>query len=308
MWRISDNVPLNRIVGVKICRYFFTLMASKWNQEMVSEKDNASVLGTERELKPSFRLFYHATSSASLRVILYLRCREIPETFVQLVSTGFSTDDRGIPVFTMPEGDPETEKLGTSDLLAFNPEGRIPILLLPDGRKMTQSGPIIEYLDDCIPRNVGHPILPEDSWARAEVRRITWIVAADIQPYQNIPFIIQAIGEWGMIKTTPLTHPLRLHFIKREFGAMEHIMQKCSGDFSVGDTVTLADCFLVPQIRNALLAQINLPKEFPTISRVWDNLLKVQTIADTLEEFGGVVQPFAFNSSKFELYVKGSTP
>ena len=111
---------------------------------MVSEKDNVSVLGMERELKPSFRLFYHATSSASLRVILYLRCREIPETFVQLVSTGFSTDDRGIPVFTMPEGDPETEKLGTSDLLAFNPEGRIPILLLPDGRKMTQSGPIIE--------------------------------------------------------------------------------------------------------------------------------------------------------------------
>ena len=85
-------------------------------------------------------------------------------------------------------------------------------------------------------------------------------------------------------------------------------MQKCSGDFSVGDTLTLADCFLVPQIRNALLAEIDFPKEFPTKSRVWDNLLNVQIITDTLEEFGGVVQPFAFDSSKFEVYVKRSAP
>ena len=283
-------------------------MANKWESKMVSEKDNVSVLKTEPESEPSFRLFYHATSSASLRVILYLRCRGIPETFVQLVSTGFGTDHRGIPAFTMPEGDPETEKLGTSDLLAFNQEGRIPILLLPDGRKMTQSGPIIEYLNDSFQGKSGQTMLPEDSWERAEVKRITWIIAADVQPYQNIPFIIQAMGEWGMIKATPLTHPLRLHFIRREFGAMEHIMQKCSGDFSVGDTLTLADCFLVPQIRNALLAEIDFPKEFPTISRVWDNLLKVPIIADTLEEFGGVVQPFAFDSSKFEVYVKRSAP
>ena len=258
--------------------------------------------------KSPFRLFYHPTSSASLRVILYLRCRGVPDGFIQLVKTGFSTDARGIPVFTRPERDPETDKLGTTNLSAFNPEGRIPILLLPDGRKMTQSGPIIEYLNECIPENIGQSMLPEDSWDKAEVRRITWIIAADVQPYQNIPFIIQAMGEWGMVRTTPLTHPLRLHFIQREFGAMEKIMQTCSGKFSVGDTVTLADCFLVPQIRNALLAQINLPKDFPTLSRVWENLLKVKTIADTLEEFGGLVQPFAFDSEKFEVYVRRPTP
>ena len=125
------------------------------------------------------RLYYHPASSASMRVTLYLGCRGVPPSRVELVSTGFETDHRGIPVFTMPEGDPETGKLGTTDLTAFNPEGRIPVLLLPDGRKMTQSGPIVDYLEDSIGKNEGRPLLPEDPWLRAEARRIAWIIAAD---------------------------------------------------------------------------------------------------------------------------------
>ena len=118
------------------------------------------------------RLFYHRASSASMRVTLYLRCRSIPASLVELVSTGFETDHRGIPVFTMPEGDPETEKLGTTDLTAFNPEGRIPVLLLPGGRKMTQSGPIVDYLEESIGALGHRPMMPDDPWLRAQVRRI----------------------------------------------------------------------------------------------------------------------------------------
>ena len=110
-----------------------------------------------------FRLFYHPASSASMRVTLYLRCRGVPVSRVELVSTGLETDHRGIPVFTMPEGDPETEKIGTTDLTAFNPEGRVPILLLPDGRKMTQSGAIVEFIEECLGDEAsGRPLLPDD--------------------------------------------------------------------------------------------------------------------------------------------------
>ena len=56
------------------------------------------------------RLFYHPVSSASMRVTLYLGCRGIPSSSVELVSTGFETDHRGIPVFTMPADDPETKE------------------------------------------------------------------------------------------------------------------------------------------------------------------------------------------------------
>ncbi len=250
------------------------------------------------------RLFYHPASSASMRVTLYLRCRGVAPSLVELVSTGFETDHRGIPVFTMPEGDPETEKLGTTDLTAFNPEGRIPVLLLPDGRKMTQSGPIVDYLEESIGATGHRPMLPDDPWLRAEMRRIMWIVAADIQPYQNIPFIIQAIGEWGMVKEAPTEHPLRLHFIRREFGALETILRRCAGTFAVGNEITLADCFLVPQVRNALLAGIDLSGEFPALSRVWENTIAVPEAAAVLKEAGGIIQPYAFDAEKFEVYAK----
>ena len=241
-----------------------------------------------------------------MRVTLYLRCRGVPSSQVELVSTGLETDHRGIPVFTMPEGDPETEKIGTTDFTAFNPEGRVPVLLLPDGRKMTQSGPIVNFIEDCLAEGVD--MLPDDPWMCAEVHRIMWIIAADTQPYQNIPFIIQAMGEWGMVKAPPATHPLRLHFIRREFGALETIMSKCAGKFAVGDEITYADCFLVPQIRNALLAGIDLPGEFPTMSRIWENMLAVPEVRAVLEEAGGIVQPLAFDAEKFEVYAAMPKP
>ena len=253
-------------------------------------------------LPRSFRLFYHPASSASMRVTLYLRYRAITSDQVELVSTGLETDHRGILVFTMPEGDPETERVGTKDLTAFSAEGRVPILLLPDGRKVTQTGPIIEFLEDCIGEGNGRPVLPRDPWLRAQVRRIMWIIASDTQPYQNIPFIIQAMGEWGMVKAAPTEHPLRLHFIRREFGAIEGIMKECAGRFAVGDDISLADCFLVPQIRNALLAGIDLQGEFPIMARCWENAIAVPEFAEVIEEAGGVVQRIVFDEEKFDDY------
>lgn len=248
------------------------------------------------------RLFYHPASSASMRVTLYLRCRGISSSAVMLVSTGVETDHRGILVFTMPAGEPETIAAGTTDLTAFNPEGRIPILVLPDGRTMTQSGPIIDYLEETLRPDKPRAMLPDDPWLRAEARRIMWIIAADTQPYQNIPFIIQAIGEWGMVKAPPTQHPLRIHFIRREFGAIEHIMQRCAGDYAVGDTLTYADCFLIPQVRNALLAGIDLAAEFPTLWRVWENSVRIPEVRDVLQDAGGIVQPLVFDAEKFEVY------
>ena len=237
-----------------------------------------------------------------MRVTLYLRCRGIAPGTVDLVSTGLKTDHRGILVFTLPDNHPETLRLGTNDLTALNPEGRVPILLLPDGRKMTQSGPIIDLIESTLGPNDDMSLLPTDPWLRAEVQRVMWIVAADTQPYQNIPFIIQAMGEWGMVKDNPTHHPLRLHFIRREFGAIENLLTRCAGKFAVGDSVTLADCFLVPQIRNALLAEIDLPSEFPILSTVWNNLLDVPEIQSVLDDAGGIVQPLVYDAEQFEVY------
>lgn len=255
-----------------------------------------------------YKLYYHPTSSASMRVTLYLRCRSVPVDLVELVQTGLSSDHRGIPQYSIPEGDAATLGLGSTELTALNPEGRVPVLLLPDGRRMTQTGPIIEFIEANLPADVGGaPLMPDDPWLRAEAARIMWIIAADTQPYQNIPFIIQAIGEWGMVKSDPTKHPLRLHFIRREFGAIEKLLAACSGRFAVGDSITVADCFLVPQIRNALLAEIDLEGEFPLLARVWRNMLAVPQVSQVLEEAGGVVQNFVFDEDKFTVYADDGT-
>jgi hypothetical protein len=88
------------------------------------------------------------------------------------------------------------------------------------------------------------------------------------------------------------THPFRQHFIRREFTALDGILQKCAGKYCVGDQLSVADCFLVPQVRNAFGAQIDIEHEFPSIFRVWSNCLLVPAVSQLLEECGGIVQPF----------------
>jgi len=77
---------------------------------------------------------------------------------------------------------------------------------------------------------------------------------------------------------------------------------RCAGNFAVGDSVTLADCFLVPQIRNALLAEIDLPSEFPILSTVWNNLLDVPEVRAVLDDAGGIIQPLIYDVEQFEVY------
>lgn len=118
----------------------------------------------------------------------------------------------------------------------------------------------------------------------------------------NIRFIVQAMSDWDMIKATPTTHPLRLYFIRREFSALEGIISNTAGKYTVGDTLTLADCFIVPQIRNAFLGEIDLPNEFPVMNEVFKNLLKTTCVAKVVNDAGGTNQPLPFDVEKFEVY------
>ena len=58
--------------------------------------------------------------------------------------------------------------------LKLNPNGVIPLLILPDGRSLYESGTICEYLDETYPEP---PLSPDDAYGRAEMRN--WIRYAD---------------------------------------------------------------------------------------------------------------------------------
>lgn len=145
----------------------------------------------------------------------------------------------------------------------LNPMGQVPALVVND-RTLTQSLSIMEYLEEAYPQK---PLLPKDLLLRAKVREICEIIGSGIQPLQNLS-VLQKVGEgkmeWG-------------HFyINKGFVALEQVLAKSAGKYSVGDEISFADCCLVPQVFNANRFKVDMAA-FPTISRVHDALSSLET-------------------------------
>ena len=62
------------------------------------------------------------------------------------------------------------------------------------------------------------------------------------------------------------------------------------GCYCVGGALSLADIFLVPQVRNAIGAHLDVQHICPRVYSVWKHCISLPFIADTLEECGGLVQ------------------
>ena len=143
---------------------------------------------------------------------------------------------------------------------AVNPQMRVPALALDDGRVLTQSLAIIEYLDEIHPEP---PLLPTDSVARAEVRAAAQIIACDIHPLNNSMVLNYLKG--------PLKHDQDTvnawyhHWIIGGFAGLEAMLQP--GPYAFGERVTLADVCLVPQLFNARRFKVPLDR-FPKIVSV----------------------------------------
>lgn len=130
------------------------------------------------------------------------------------------------------------------DYLAVNPQGLLPALVLDDGRVLTQSLAIIEYLDELVPSPA---LLPKEPVDRATVRGLAQIIACDVHPVQNLKILdrVRALGgadaaaQWA--RTT----------IVEGLDAFEAIIAKLPGPFCFGEQPSLADIALVPQLGNA---------------------------------------------------------
>jgi maleylacetoacetate isomerase len=141
-----------------------------------------------------------------------------------------------------------------ADYLAINPQGLIPALE-HDGHVVTQSLAICEYLDEVFPRP---PLLPADPRGRAAVRAMALAIACDIHPLNNLSVQQYLRCELGQ-HDDGVTRWAR-HWIARGFAALEQLLQRHSADgrYCYGDTVTLADACLVPQVYNARRVQLDL--------------------------------------------------
>jgi maleylacetoacetate isomerase len=130
--------------------------------------------------------------------------------------------------------------------LKRNPIGRVPVLDI-DGHLLTESVAILEYLEET---RAEAPLYPRDPLARARVRQVVETVNAAIQPFQNVRALERAGADHDAQKA------YAKHFNQQGMEVLEALLGEIArelgpGTLAVGDTLTAADLFLVPQVAGA---------------------------------------------------------
>ncbi len=128
-----------------------------------------------------------------------------------------------------------------------NPQGLVPTLV-EDDVTITQSLAILEYLEERYPEP---PLLPADVAARAYVRGLCYIIGCDIHPLNNVRVLKWLRAEWQHNEDD--TNAWYAHWIAEGFRSFEATLAKAArhGRYCLGDTITMADVCLVPQVANA---------------------------------------------------------
>jgi maleylpyruvate isomerase len=187
------------------------------------------------------KLYSYWRSSSAWRVRIALAWKAIPFE-LQLVHLIKDGGEQNTPAFR-----------------DVNPLGQVPVLELDDGRRLSQSMAILEYLEE---RHPAPPLLPADPWSRARARQLAEMVNAGIQPHQNLATLRHVKGALGGDPDVWVRH-----FVGRGLAALESTAGDTAGTFMVGDAPSFADLYLVPQLYSARRYQVDLAP-YPTLVRV----------------------------------------
>lgn len=207
-------------------------------------------------------LYSYWRSSAAYRVRIALNLKGLPYTIH--------------PVHLVADGGQQHH----ADYAALNPQQLVPTLL--DGRRVIpQSLAIIEYLEERYPQTT--PLLPRDARERARVRALALAVACEIHPIANLRVMQYLEHELHVDVEARLAWTR--HWIATGLDAVEALLadHPDTGAFCQGDTPTLADACLIPQVYNARRWDVALDR-WPTITRIDAACMALATFRDASPE------------------------
>lgn len=204
------------------------------------------------------KLYSYFRSSASFRVRIALALKGLDYDYVA--------------VHLLKDGGQQF----SAEFKSLNPATLVPVVE-DDGTVLTQSLAIIEYLDETRPQV---PLLPSDAAGRARVRAIALTIACEIHPLNNLRVL------------SYLSKPLSIsdeqknvwycHWVETGLASVESMLSGniFTGTYCHGESPSLADICLIPQIFNAQRFKANL-SHVPTVMRIHDACMRLPAFADS---------------------------
>jgi maleylacetoacetate isomerase/maleylpyruvate isomerase len=180
-------------------------------------------------------------------------------------------DYQVIPVHLLKDGGEQR----TAQYSGKNPNCLVP--LFTEGiHTIHQSLAIIEYLEEI---QVNPSLLPHKAIDRAWVRAVAMDIAIEIHPMNNLRvlrYLIKTLGVSAEAKDTWSQHWMNLGLasLEKQLSTDPRV-----GRFAYGDLPGLIDVCLVPQIFNALSAQLDM-KAYPTLIKIFNECMKLPAFID----------------------------
>lgn len=191
------------------------------------------------------KLYSYYRSTAAYRVRIALNLKSLPYDYVAV---------------NLLQGEQNS-----ADYIARNPQGLVPALELESGELIAQSVAILEWLEETQPEPA---LLPGDPLLRAQVRSMVSSIACDIHPLNNLSVLTYLREE--LEASEERVHRWYCNWVARGFCAIENSLEASRGLCCFGDTPSLADVCLVPQVFNA--DRFKIPMDpYPNIRRVADH-------------------------------------
>ncbi len=196
-------------------------------------------------MNETLKLYGYWRSSAAYRVRIGLNLKGLPY--------------EQVPVHLVRDGGEQH----APDYAATNPQKLVPVLVHGE-RKIRQSMAILEYLEELWPEPPLLPVTPRD---RARTRALALLVACDIHPLNNLRVLQYLEREWNAPQSE--RDAWVRHWIVEGFTAFEAMLVEDlgRGEFCEGDTPSIADCCLIPQVYNARRFGVDLTP-FPNIRQI----------------------------------------
>ncbi|KVC70644.1 maleylacetoacetate isomerase [Burkholderia ubonensis] len=196
------------------------------------------------------KLYSYFRSSASYRVRIALHLKQLTFDYV--------------PVHLLRDGGQQLK----DEYRALSPDSLVPTLVDGDVA-LQQSLAIVEYLDETHPEP---PLLPKAPLDRAYVRSIALQIACEIHPLNNLR-VLKYLKHMLQVPEEAKNDWYR-HWIEAGFATLEARLANDprTGKLCFGDTPTLADICVVPQVFNANRFAIDTSR-FPTIQRIYDHAM-----------------------------------